>query len=309
MRAVSLLPAKHILVILDACHSGIALGPIIKWRDIGTWQSTPLPTLMARRSRRIITSALDDQVALDSGPLHGHSLFTGCLIEGLTHGLGRAGSRAVTGSELGLYVQRRVEAYPNSRQTPDFGTFDFDDRGEMVIPLESSPALELDSAPSPGAAPAAPGTPVTTVPTGTVQPPRLTSRVPFVASGAAVLGVIAALAGAGARGDEDTADPEPSTITAAAPPAPSDPQEREPAGARAPPDTAVAAAPAPVPTASVTAVHPEAPPAATTPSRPPASAPRPVPKAPRKIEPQPEQTERALIVPVSDGMLKPKEIP
>jgi hypothetical protein len=32
LRAVSLLPARHILVILDACHSGIALGPIIKWR-------------------------------------------------------------------------------------------------------------------------------------------------------------------------------------------------------------------------------------------------------------------------------------
>jgi sulfatase modifying factor 1 len=135
LRAVSLLPAKHILVILDACHSGIALGPIIKWRDAETWRDTPLSALRARRSRRIIASALDDQVALDSGPVSGHSLFTGCLIEALTHGLRRAGSRMITGSELGLYVQRRVETYPSSRQTPDFGTFDFDDRGEMVIPL------------------------------------------------------------------------------------------------------------------------------------------------------------------------------
>ena len=135
LRAVSLLPAMHILVILDACHSGIALGPIIKWRDGGTWQTTPLSTLKARRSRRIITSALDDQVALDSGPVYGHSLFTGCLIEGLTHGFGSAGNRLTTGSELGLYLQRRVETHPNSRQTPDFGTFDFDDRGEMVIPF------------------------------------------------------------------------------------------------------------------------------------------------------------------------------
>jgi plasmid stabilization system protein ParE len=72
---------------------------------------------------------------LDSGPVPGHSLFTGCLIEGLTHHLGQAGSRVTTRSELGLYLQRRVESYPNSRQTPDFGAFDFDDRGEMVIPL------------------------------------------------------------------------------------------------------------------------------------------------------------------------------
>jgi len=140
LRAVSLLPAKHILVILDACHSGIALSPILKWRDMGTWQGTPLSTLEARRSRRIITSALDDQVALDSGPVAGHSLFTGCLIEGLTHGIPRGDNRVTTGSELGLYVQRRVETYPGSRQTPDFGTFAFDDRGEMLIPLAAEPA-------------------------------------------------------------------------------------------------------------------------------------------------------------------------
>jgi hypothetical protein len=137
LRAVAKLPAKHILVILDACHSGIALGAIIKWRDIGTWRDTPLPALKARRSRRIITSALDDQKALDSGPVHGHSLFTGCLIAGLTHGLAGSGHRVTTGSELGLYVQNRVQTYPGSRQTPDFGTFDFDDRGELTIPLLS----------------------------------------------------------------------------------------------------------------------------------------------------------------------------
>src|SRR5215510_13243121 len=66
LRAVALLPAKHILVVLDACHSGIALDPVLKWRDHDSWRNEPLATLRARRSRRIITSALDDQVALDS---------------------------------------------------------------------------------------------------------------------------------------------------------------------------------------------------------------------------------------------------
>jgi formylglycine-generating enzyme required for sulfatase activity len=135
LRAVSLLPPKHILVILDACHSGIALDPITRWRDSGAARDLPLSTLRMRRSRRIITSALDDQVALDSGPVHGHSLFTGCLIEAFTGGLRPEGRRAISGSELGLYVQHRVEKYPRSRQTPDFGSFDLDDRGEMVIPL------------------------------------------------------------------------------------------------------------------------------------------------------------------------------
>jgi hypothetical protein len=144
LRAVSLLPAKHILVVLDACHGGIALSSIIKWRDTDTWKDAPLSILKERRSRRIITSALDDQMALDSGPIPGHSLFTGCLIEALSNRLSQGSSRMVTGSELGLYVQRRVETYPGSRQTPDFGTFDFDDRGEMVIGLADEPSSHTE---------------------------------------------------------------------------------------------------------------------------------------------------------------------
>jgi hypothetical protein len=142
LRKVSLLPAKHILVIIDACYSGIALGPIIKWRDGISYLETPLATLQMRRSRRIITSALDDERALDSGPIHGHSLFTGCLIEGLRGGLIRDSEGLTTGSQIGLYVQRRVRSYPNSRQTPDFGTFDFDDRGEIVFSLKTKRAAE-----------------------------------------------------------------------------------------------------------------------------------------------------------------------
>ena len=135
LRAVALLPAKHILVIIDACHSGIALAPVMKWRENRAWRDGPLAALNARRSRRIITSALDNQVALDNGPVHGHSLFTGCLIEGLRHDPRKRERRVITGSELGLYIRQRVEQYPHSQQTPDFGAFAFDDRGEMMIPL------------------------------------------------------------------------------------------------------------------------------------------------------------------------------
>jgi YVTN family beta-propeller protein len=135
LRAVALLPAKHILVILDACHSGFALDPLIKWRDSTSFRGEPLATLSARRSRRIITSALGDQRAMDGGPYPGHSLFTGCLIEALTHGLRGTDEPMTTGSELGLCLQRRVGSYPHTQQTPDFGTFAFDDRGEMVITL------------------------------------------------------------------------------------------------------------------------------------------------------------------------------
>lgn len=175
LRRVSFLPAKHILVILDACHSGIALDPVLKWRDVRSWQSAPLATLSTRRSRRIITSALGDQVALDGGPIHGHSLFTGCLIEGLRHGIARDGRRFTTGSELGLHVQQRVQAYPHSRQTPDFGTFDFDERGEMLIPF---PVDEDAASSRPAHVPA----PATWTAPSTTPPPTTPAR-PGAASG------------------------------------------------------------------------------------------------------------------------------
>src|SRR4029079_12063923 len=96
---ITRIPAKHILVILDACHSGLALGPVIQWRSRGMEHARrePLEQLRARRSRRIITSALDDQLAMDGGPVPGHSLFTGCLIEGLTRDLGAVDRRITTG--------------------------------------------------------------------------------------------------------------------------------------------------------------------------------------------------------------------
>lgn len=132
---IARLPPRHILVILDACHSGIALDALLKWRGAAPGQAGPLAALRARQSRRVITSALDDQRALDSGPIPGHSLFTGCLVEGLTGGLSKDGRRVATGSELWQYLRDRVTTYPGSQQTPDFGALELDDRGELVMPL------------------------------------------------------------------------------------------------------------------------------------------------------------------------------
>jgi serine/threonine protein kinase/uncharacterized caspase-like protein len=137
---VARLPPRHILVIIDACHSGVALGSLVKWRSAAPAPSRDLEELRQRRSRRIITSALDDQRAMDTGPYPGHSLFTGCLLEALSGGLAHDGRSMATGSEIGLYLQRRVSSYPMSTQTPDFGALELDDRGEILIPVLIAPA-------------------------------------------------------------------------------------------------------------------------------------------------------------------------
>jgi uncharacterized caspase-like protein len=139
---IARLPPRHILVILDACRSGVALGTLVKWRNAVPQPTEALALLRARRSRRIITSALDDQLAMDSGPVPGHSLFAGCLLEGLRGGLARNGRSFTTGSELGTYLQQRVSSYPASAQTPDFGALELDDRGDLVLPLLLEPAAE-----------------------------------------------------------------------------------------------------------------------------------------------------------------------
>jgi hypothetical protein len=136
---ITQLPPRHILVILDACHSGIALDPSTRWRGAGGHRAAPMDRLRARRSRRVLTSALDDEVAMDGGPIAGHSLFTGCLIEALGGELFAKLKRPVAAtSELWAHVRERVFAFSsekNWKQTPEFGRLDFDDHGELVIQI------------------------------------------------------------------------------------------------------------------------------------------------------------------------------
>ncbi|MFZ0690218.1 MAG: caspase family protein [Acidobacteriaceae bacterium] len=133
LEAIARLPAKHILVILDACHSGFALGKAMQLtRDAPRYEQT----LAAHVARKVITSAQEGELARDSGPVPDHSLFMGTLLQGLEWGkVDLDGNGVVTSSELGLYLQQAVGSSPGPKQTPDFGSFYFDDRGELVLPL------------------------------------------------------------------------------------------------------------------------------------------------------------------------------
>ena len=83
LRTISSLPAAHILVILDSCHSGMALGSKFSTsRDDTRFERD----MLVKVSRKVIASAQGDQLAADSGPLPNHSLFTGLMIQGLTNG-------------------------------------------------------------------------------------------------------------------------------------------------------------------------------------------------------------------------------
>jgi Caspase domain len=142
LESIGSLPARHILVILDACYSGFALGSALQApRSMSRYEAD----LAGRTSRKVITSAHRDQLAIDTGPVAGHSLFTGTLIDGLNWGHADLdGNSLVTSTELGLYAQQQVAKASISGQTPDFGSFRYDDRGELFLSLrnESFDALK-----------------------------------------------------------------------------------------------------------------------------------------------------------------------
>jgi len=131
LHTIDSLPAGHILVILDSCHSGMALGNKFMTSRADTRFERDM---LVKVSRKVIASAQGDQLAADSGPLPDHSLFTGLMIQGLTNGKADSfGEGFVTSSQLGAFAQHEVAVAAGSKQTPLFGAFDDDQGGELVI--------------------------------------------------------------------------------------------------------------------------------------------------------------------------------
>lgn len=146
LTTIAELPPRHILVILDSCHSGIALSRDVQKRGTGVrTDGSPIP-YHQRRSRRVLASALDDQRAMDGGPIAGHSVFTGFLIEALR------GGASTWRHDLGMnqiaeYVRCRVREHSDARQVPGLGCLEFDDNGELVLSLEKPRAVRQSQRP------------------------------------------------------------------------------------------------------------------------------------------------------------------
>lgn len=129
------LPPRHILVILDSCHSGFALSRAVQHRGVGVRTNGSSIPSHHRCSRRVLVSALDDQPAIDSGPTPGHSVFTGFLIEALRGGVPswQRGSSMVEVATIADYVTDRVRAHSGSMQVPKLGVLEYDDCGDLFL--------------------------------------------------------------------------------------------------------------------------------------------------------------------------------
>jgi hypothetical protein len=126
-------PSKHVMVVLDACYSGWAVGAK------GEQALSPeLKSLWAERAEVVLTAgtkgqrAWEDEAEPTAWQWGGHSALTAFLLAGLgSEGRPEAdvnGDQVVTDEELAWYVRRRVasavEVQRHAQQTPQFFRFD-----------------------------------------------------------------------------------------------------------------------------------------------------------------------------------------
>jgi hypothetical protein len=125
-RTSELVPAKHMLFVMDACYGGLAL-----IRTLHAGSARFLKDMMLRYARQVLTAGKADEVVADSGgPLPSHSIFTGHLIEGM-QGKAATAEGVITANGLMAYVYQCVANDQNSNQTPHYGYFDGD--GDFVF--------------------------------------------------------------------------------------------------------------------------------------------------------------------------------
>ncbi len=146
-RNADLIPAKHMLFLMDACYGGLALTRT----SIPPGSTRFLKDMLQRYSRQVLTAGKADEVVADSGGTRaGHSIFTSYLLDGLEGAAAPPGG-SLTGHALMAFVYDRVGGDTHSRQTPHFGFFDGD--GDFVF--DTSALATLDPK-TPGPDPAEP---------------------------------------------------------------------------------------------------------------------------------------------------------
>ncbi|OUS13102.1 hypothetical protein A9Q89_03655 [Gammaproteobacteria bacterium 53_120_T64] len=119
------LPAKHVLLTIDACYSGFALNR--------SSNNSFISSLASKQSRFVITAGGKGEQALE---VAGHGIFTEKLIEGLSGFADLDIDGFVTASELGTYLKSAVSKSSNGSQTPIFGSLYGE--GEFIFDVKRS---------------------------------------------------------------------------------------------------------------------------------------------------------------------------
>ena len=120
-KACTLIPAKHILIVLDCCFSGVhAVASRATPGPPDHMDDAYLQRIASRTTWQIFTAGDSDDMAADSGTRPGHSAFTSALLEGLEGGADQNGDGYITATELANYVTPEVARQTDGGQCPVF---------------------------------------------------------------------------------------------------------------------------------------------------------------------------------------------
>ena len=127
-----LIPAKHMLFILDACFSGL-----IFTRSFASGTRRFIKDMLQRYSRQAIAAGKANQTVSDgNGPIPDHSIFTGHLLNGLK-GEASISKNILTANSLMQYVYLKVANDNDSHQTPHYGYFAGEGDFLLKYPIEN----------------------------------------------------------------------------------------------------------------------------------------------------------------------------
>jgi uncharacterized caspase-like protein len=125
-RLSTLIPAKHILFLIDACYSGLAIS---SQRGLRPEMPNYLETVMKLRVRQVITAGLEGEQTVENSEW-GHGAFTYKLLEALKTGVADSnGDGVITALELAGHLRNAVPSI--AHQTPQFGYFEGE--GEFLL--------------------------------------------------------------------------------------------------------------------------------------------------------------------------------
>jgi hypothetical protein len=138
-RNAELIPAKHMLFIMDACYGGLAIT-----RTLAPGSMRFLKDMLKRYARQVLTAGKTNEVVSDSGgPIPNHSVFTGHFIQGL-QGKATSDDGVITANGVMSYVYEKVAKDPYSQQTPHYGFFDGDGDFIFNAPILSELTNEIE---------------------------------------------------------------------------------------------------------------------------------------------------------------------
>ncbi|MBI5746318.1 MAG: caspase family protein [Nitrospirae bacterium] len=124
-----ILPAKHVLFLVDACYGGVAGTQV---RGLKDSTEEYITRVMKEPGRQLITAGGADQQVVE-GPRWGHSVFTYYLLQGLDKRLADLnGDGIILASELYAYLDPRVSQESEQQQRPEFWSLS-GERGEFVF--------------------------------------------------------------------------------------------------------------------------------------------------------------------------------